>query len=312
MILLRGSHTLTSLDHPSVATIGNFDGFHLGHQEICKFVIQQSEQMQCRSVLISFEPTPKEFFAPDSAPARIYSLRKKYQLARAFGFDYFVCLNFKQALANLPAVDFVQRILHDSLKIKALVVGDDFRFGHKRSGDIHLLRNMGDTLGFQVNDQTTIAHKHHRISSTLIRQALAEGDFELASTLMGRPFTLSGRVFHGDKKGRTIGYPTANIALRQRKPAIAGVFTIAAKCQGRSWQGVANIGIRPTVNGKRRQLEVHLFNCHENLYGQRLEVEFLSKLRDEVKFASMNELKQQIKLDVHNAQHYFSQRTNHP
>ena len=309
MILVRGSHSLARLDKPTVATIGNFDGFHLGHQKVCEFVIQQSKQQQLASVIISFEPTAKEFFAGAQAPARIYPLRKKIELARKLGFDYFVCLNFKQSLSNLPAVDFVQQILHDSLQIKALVVGDDFKFGNKRTGDIHLLREMGVSLGFQVSDQSKISHEHDRISSTLIRNALQESNFELAEKLMGRPFTISGRVFHGDKKGRTIGFPTANIILRRRNSPINGVFAVAVTNKLESWQGVANIGTRPTVNGKRMQLEVHLFNCQKELYGNRLEVEFLSKLRDEVKFPSFDALKKQINLDAENAKEFFSKRT---
>lgn len=309
MILLRGSQPLNYLGSPSVATIGNFDGFHLGHQEVCKYVIQQSKQRQLNSVLISFEPTPKEFFAGEHAPARIYPMRKKFELAREFGFDYFVCLSFKHTLSSLPAVDFVKQILHDSLQVQALVVGDDFKFGHKRSGDINLLRDMGKTLGFEVNDQSTIAHKHDRISSTLIRNKLEASEFKHAAILMGRPFTISGRVFHGDKKGRTIGFPTANILLRRRKSPITGVFAVSVTSDDKQWTGVANIGTRPTVNGNRQQLETHLFNCQQELYGKRLEVEFLSKLRDEIKFPSFDALQQQIKIDVDQAKEFFSQRT---
>ena len=261
-------------------------------------------------MLISFEPTPKEFFGGEHAPARIYPWRKKFELAREFGFDYFVCLKFKHTLSQLPAVDFVTQILHDSLQIKALIVGDDFKFGHKRSGDIQLLREMGKSLGFEVDDQNTISHEHDRVSSTLIRNKLEESQFDQSAKLMGRPFTISGRVFQGDKKGRTIGFPTASILLRQRKSPIDGVFTVIAKNEHKSWQGVANIGTRPTINGKRKQLEVHLFNCQEDLYGQRLEVEFLSKLRDEVKFPSFDDLKQQINDDLKKAKEFFSKGYN--
>lgn len=306
MILLRGSHSISSLSYASVATIGNFDGFHLGHQEICKYVVEQSKQQCLRSVLISFEPTPKEFFSGVDAPARIYPLRKKFELARDIGIDYYVCLNFKHELANLPAVDFVKQILHDSLQIKALVVGDDFKFGYKRSGDIDLLRKMGESLNFHVSDQHTIVHGHERISSTLIRECLGQGKFEHAASLMGRPYTISGRVFHGDKKGRTIGFPTANILLRHRKPPLSGVFVVKVNNQSELWQGVANIGTRPTVNGKRQQLEVHLFNCQQELYGQRLEVEFLYKLREEIRFSSFSALKQQIMIDVDQAKEFLA------
>jgi riboflavin kinase/FMN adenylyltransferase len=309
MILLRGSNQLARINQPTIATIGNFDGFHLGHQEIINFVLRKSVQQQAKSVLICFEPTPKEFFVGLEAPARIYPIRKKIELACNFGFDYFACLHFNEALASTPAVDFVQKILHDSLQVKTLIVGDDFKFGHQRSGDIHLLRSMGETLGFKVEDQNTILHEHKRVSSTLIRQNLAKGKFEHAATLLGRAFTMSGRVFHGDKKGRTIGFPTANILIKRKVSPVKGVFTVSASHNNSTWQGVANVGNRPTVNGQRQQLEVHLFNCQDDLYGKRLDVEFHSKLRDEIKFPSFEALKHQISIDVTKAQQYFSQRT---
>ncbi|MFK7795136.1 MAG: bifunctional riboflavin kinase/FAD synthetase [Gammaproteobacteria bacterium] len=309
MILLRGSNELARVDQPTIATIGNFDGFHLGHQEIINFVISKSAQQKAKSVLISFEPSPKEFFAGAKAPARIYQIRKKIELADQFGFDYFACLHFNKALASMSAVDFVQKILHDSLQVKNLVVGDDFKFGHQRSGDIDLLRDMGTSLGFEVEDQSTILHEHSRVSSTLIREKLDKGEFENAATLLGRPFSMSGYVFHGDKKGRTIGFPTANILIRRKVSPIKGVFAVSASQYHSKWQGVANVGNRPTVNGQRLQLEVHLFNCQENLYGKRLDVQFHTKLRDEIKFPSFEALKHQITIDVTKAQHYFSQRT---
>ncbi len=309
MILLRGSNQLAKINQPTVATIGNFDGFHLGHQEIIDFVISQSVQQKAKSVLISFEPTPKEFFTGTKAPARIYPIRKKIELASEFGLDYFACLHFNKALANMSAVDFVHKILHDSLQVKTLVVGDDFKFGHRRSGDIHLLRSMGETLGFEVADQSTISHEHDRVSSTLVRENLASGEFAHAATLLGRPFSMSGRVFHGDKKGRTIGFPTANILIGRKVSPIKGVFTISASDDNNHWQGVANVGSRPTVNGQRQQLEVHLFNCQQDLYSKRLDVEFHTKLRNEIKFPSFEALKHQITIDVKKAQQYFSQRT---
>ncbi len=309
MIILRGSKELTRINQPSVATIGNFDGFHLGHQEIIKFVINKSEQQQAKSVLISFEPTPKEFFCGSKGPARIYPIRKKMELVREFGFDYFVCLHFNQLTATMPAVDFVKKILHDSLNVKLLVVGDDFKFGHHGCGDTNLLRSMGAKLGFDVHVKSPISHQHKRVSSTLIREQLSQGEFADVATLLGRPFVMSGRVFHGDKIGRTIGFPTANILIGRLVSPIKGVFTVSASHMNNKWQGVANVGNRPTVNGQRQQLEVHLFNCQQDLYGKRLDVEFHTKLRDEIKFPSLEALKHQINIDVTKAQQYFSQRT---
>lgn len=309
MILLRRCHQLTCVDRPTVATIGNFDGFHLGHQAIFEFVLEQARQLNASPALITFEPSPKEYFSAEHAPPRIYPFRKKFELARDFGFDYFVCLNFKSYLSNLSAVDFVEKILHDSLRIKGLVVGDDFRFGYKCTGNIDLLRQMADTLDFQVTNKNTIALDFKRISSTLIRSKLAENEFAEVAALMGRPFTMSGHVFHGDKKGRTIGFPTANILLQRLNSPLSGVFAVTATNSVNKWQGVANIGCRPTVNGTRDQLEVHLFDCQENLYSQRLEVEFLHKLRDETKFSSFDELRKQIDIDVSKAKEFFSKRT---
>jgi riboflavin kinase/FMN adenylyltransferase len=309
MILLRGSQKFTRINQPTVATIGNFDGFHLGHQEIIKLVINKSAQQKANSVLISFEPTPKEFFCGSKGPARIYPIRKKIELVREFGFDYFACLHFNQLMATMPAVDFVQKILHDSLNVKTLVVGDDFKFGHHGSGDIDLLSSMGTKLGFDVHVTSPILHEHKRVSSTLIREKLFQGEFGEVATLLSRPFEMSGRVFHGDKIGRTIGFPTANILIGRIVSPIKGVFTVSASHMDNKWQGVANIGTRPTVNGQRQQLEVHLFNCQQDLYGKKLDVEFHSKLRDEIKFPSFEELKHQISIDVTKAQQYFSERT---
>ncbi len=309
MILLRGSKKLTRIKQPTVATIGNFDGFHLGHQEIFNFVITKSAQQKAKSVLICFEPTPKEFFCGSKGPARIYPIRKKIELARDFGYDYFACLHFNQLLATMPAVDFVQEILHDSLNIKTLVVGDDFKFGHHGNGNIDLLCNMGEKLGFHVHVIKPVLHGHERVSSTLIREKLSQGKFDEVATLLSRPFRMSGRVFHGDKRGRTIGFPTANILIGRLVSPIKGVFTVSASVNNNQWQGVANVGSRPTVNGQRQQLEIHLFDCQQNLYGKRLEVEFHTKLRDEIKFPSLEALKHQISIDVTKAQQYFSQRT---
>ncbi len=305
MILLRGSNKLTRIHRPTVATIGNFDGFHLGHQEIISFVINESMQQKAKSVLISFEPTPKEFFCGSKGPARIYPIRKKIELAREFGYDYFACLHFNQLLATMPPVDFVQKILHDSLNVKTLVVGYDFKFGHHGSGTTDLLCSMGKKLGFQVHVKNPILHKNMRVSSTLIREKLSQGAFAEVATLLGRPFEISGRVFHGDKKGRTIGFPTANILIGRKVSPINGVFTVSVSQKNNKWQGVANVGNRPTVNGKRQQLEVHLFNCQQDLYGKRLVVEFHTKLRDEIKFPSFEALKHQISIDVTKAQQIF-------
>ena len=309
MKLTRGSNRLASLNQPTIVTVGNFDGIHVGHQEIIHYVIDQGKQYNLRSVILSFEPTPKEFFAGKNAPPRIYSLRDKYEIAKSLQIDHFVCLRFCKSLAKMPAKDFVNEILFEALNTRILVVGDDFRFGHNRLGDIELLKTMGESLGFSVEDKDTILRANTRVSSSLIREKLATGDFEEARSLLGRWFEVSGRVFHGDKKGRTIGFPTANIILNRRITPLRGVFVVTATHENNAWKAVANIGHRPTVNGKRDQLEVHLLDSAENLYGQRLRIRFLARLRDEQKFSSLDELKHQISLDVQQAKEYFSKRT---
>ena len=309
MNLIRGSTTIRQIEKPTIATVGNFDGLHVGHQEIIRYVTDRAKAQKLESVLVTFEPTPKEFFMGASAPARIYSLRDRFLITKSLGIDHFVCLRFNASLAQLQAADFVKNILVSSLNIRNLVVGDDFRFGNNRRGDLELLRSMGPTMGFTVEDKGTIVRADTRVSSSLIRAQLAAGEFDQAQQLLGRPYEISGRVFHGDKNGRTIGFPTANLRLNRQVPPVRGVFTVRASDRVNSWQGVANVGHRPTVNGVRDQLEVHLFACNENLYGKRLTVTFLTRLRDEQKFSSLDDLKHQISLDVQQAKQYFLERT---
>ena len=309
MNLIRGSTHIRRIEKPTIATVGNFDGLHLGHQEIIRYLTRQADTENLDSVLVSFEPTPKEFFMGKNAPARIYSLRDRFEITKSLGVHHFVCLRFNSSLAKLHAADFVKTILVDALNIKSLVVGDDFRFGNDRLGDIELLQDMGPDFGFTVEDKNTILHADTRVSSSAIRAQLAAGEFALAQKLLGRPYEISGRVFHGDKKGRTIGFPTANLRLNRRVAPVRGVFVVTAKNSKCSWRGVANVGHRPTVKGIRDQLEVHLFDCKENLYGQRLTVTFLARLRDEQKFSSFDELKHQISLDIQQAKQFFLERT---
>ncbi|RCL47124.1 MAG: bifunctional riboflavin kinase/FAD synthetase [Candidatus Thioglobus sp.] len=312
MQLIRGHQYLPSLRQGAVATIGNFDGLHRGHQHIIQHVTALARQQQRASIVISFEPTPKEYFMGLQAPARIYNLRAKLELLSALQPDYFVMLRFNHTLATLQAETFVHQILHQPLNIKQLLVGDDFKFGYQRQGDIHLLQQMGLECGFEVSDINTIAQHGERVSSTLIREKLAAGLFTQAAELLTRPFTISGKVFHGDKKGRTMGFPTANILLKRRTLPISGVFAVTVTCAENHWQGIANIGHRPTVSGTRDQCEVHLFACDDDLYGQRLTVCPHMKIREEIKFSSLESLRQQIHIDIDNAKHYFSKGHSTP
>lgn len=293
----------------SVATIGNFDGVHIAHQAMINYVVELSQTHHLQSVLINFEPTPKEHFSGANAPARIYSFREKFEIIQSMNIDHFICLRFGETFAKMAAEYFVKEILLNSLQIKHLIVGDDFRFGHGRQGDISMLRSMGDQFGFKVHDQDTVLHATNRVSSSLIREQLAASEFTDVHSLLGRPYTISGRVIHGEKKGRTIGFPTANILLKRQVSPLHGVFAVRAHNETTTWNGLANIGNRPTVDGQRVQLEAHLFNCDMNLYGQRLHIEPLYKIRDEIKFPSFSDLQKQITLDAEQAQVYFNKRT---
>ena len=289
-----------------IATIGNFDGVHLGHQHVIDKIIDESKSLKLPSMVIAFEPSAKEFFLKEKAPSRLTNFREKFSLIKELGIDQFVCLKFNHGLASMSAESFIENILVGSLGIKFLAVGDNFRFGKERKGDFELLEKYADKCSYQVSDTVSFTHKGTRVSSTLIREHLADGNLPCARELLGRDYSIAGHVVHGDKKGRTIGFPTANIPIKRKKSAIKGVFAVDAYIEdGRVIQGVANIGHRPTIGGTRTQLEVHLFKFSEELYGKHLTVVFRKKLRDEKKFDSFEELKQQIQLDSQSAQRFF-------
>ncbi len=310
MRLIRGLHNLRPQDRGCVATIGNFDGVHLGHRAVFQRLLAQGRALGLPATVITFEPQPMEYFAPEHAPARLTRLREKLKVLRDCGIERVMLLEFGLRLAAMGARDFAQRLLLDGLGVRYLLVGDDFRFGHGRTGDYALLRTMGaeagDT-GFQVEDLQTIAHAEERISSTRVREALAGGDLESARHLLGRPYRMMGRVGHGDKRGRTIGFPTANIDLHRRVSPLHGVFAVRVHgLAGTPLPGVANIGTRPTVDGRIYRLEVHLFDFDRTVYGAHVEVEFRLKLREERRFESFDELRLQIALDAAAARDYLS------
>lgn len=301
MELVQGLHNIRDRHKGCVLTIGKFDGVHLGHQAVLKNLVKKARQMQLPATVMIFEPQPEELFKPDSAPARLSSLRDKYQELSALGVDRLLCVRFNGHFAALSAEAFIEELLVAKLGIRFLVVGDDFRFGQRRIGDFDMLQQAGQKCGFDVVSTQSFRLQDCRISSSAIRQALADNNFEQAQAMLGRAFRFNGRVVHGDKKGRTIGFPTANIMLKGANSPLLGVFAVKVRIAGKLYSGVANIGRRPTVGGLRRQLEVNIFDYADNLYGQHISVEPVAKLRDEIKFSSFSELQQQIKQDASQA-----------
>ncbi len=306
MQFIRGTVNLPRGYQGCVATIGNFDGIHLGHQAVIGQLAEEAADLRLPSMLISFEPQPMEYFQPDKAPARLTRLREKLQALRRFSVDQVLCLSFNRALAQMPAELFIKDILVDALKIKYLVVGDDFRFGKDRVGDFTMLKKAGEQFGFQVVNMHTFSIDGERVSSTRIRKALEVGDLPSAARLLGREYRMSGRVVHGEKLGRELGFPTANIELHRRATPLQGIFVVEVYgLEGEPLPGVASLGTRPTVGGTKAILEVFLFDFERDIYGEHLQVGFLKKLRDEENYDSLEALTTQIQKDVDHAKAYF-------
>jgi riboflavin kinase/FMN adenylyltransferase len=293
--------------HPVALTIGNFDGVHRGHQAMLARLVEAAEDLSLPPAVLTFDPHPREHFAPASAPPRLSTLRSKLDLFRAYGVAVTFVARFDAKLASLSAEAFVTQVLEQGLQTRWLLVGEDFRFGRGRSGDLALLRAMNRS--FSVEAMRTVAIDGDRASSTAVRKALAAGDLDLAAALLGRNYTLTGHVAHGRKLGRTIGFPTANIVLR-RKPALCGIFAVRVHgLRDTPVPGVASVGIRPTVTSNGRPLaEVYLLDFDAPIYGRRITIEFLHKLRDEARFADLAALTQQIACDVADARSYFAQQ----
>ncbi|QJD59075.1 bifunctional riboflavin kinase/FAD synthetase [Pseudomonas sp. gcc21] len=299
MELVRGLHNLRPRHRGCVVTIGNFDGVHAGHQAILERLRAHSERVGLPGCVVIFEPQPREYFAPQAAPPRLTRLRDKLALFEEQGIDRVLCLAFNRRLRELSAEEFVQQVLVDGLGVRHLEVGDDFRFGCDRSGDFAFLQESGKRHGFSVESTNTVAESGERISSTRLRQVLEEGDFQLAERLLGRPFSITGRVLHGQKLGRQLGSPTANVQLKRLRAPLNGVYRVSMELDGTIQKGVANIGTRPTVEGDGQpHLEVHLFDFDGDLYGRRVTVVFHEKLRDEQRFESLEALKLAIQADL--------------
>lgn len=291
-----------------VLAIGNFDGVHLGHRALLERLVARARQHGLPPAVMTFEPHPRELFAPEQAPARLTSLREKLALLEGCGVEEVFLLHFSRKLAGLTAEEFIERVLVRGLAVRHLIIGDDFRFGKGRAGDFGMLQAAGQVHGFGVEAMHTIEIDGERVSSSAVRDALGAGDLEHAARLLGRPYNISGRVVHGDKIGRRIGWPTANIQLKRKRVALTGVF--AATVSGldkRHLPGAASLGVRPTLGqGLKPVLEVHLFDFDQQIYGAHVTVHLLHKLRDEMKFASCDELTAQIARDVQATKDFFA------
>lgn len=310
MKFIRGIHNLREQHRGCVLTIGNFDGVHRGHQALLARLCEEGRRRQLPVVVMLFEPQPLELFAAEKAPARLTRLREKVRYLADAGVDAVLCVRFDRRFAALTAHSFVTDLLVDKLDVKFLAVGDDFRFGAGRQGDFLLLQKAGAEYGFDVMSTQTFCDEGVRISSTAVRQALADDNLALAATLLGHPFSISGRVVHGDALGRTLGFPTANLPLRRFVSPVKGVYAVDVYGLGeKPFPGVANIGTRPTVAGLRQQLEVHLLDVAMDLYGRHITVVLREKIRNEQRFTSLDALKEQIAKDVVTARTFFGLNT---
>jgi len=306
MELIRGIQNLRPEHHGCVATIGNFDGVHLGHQAVIGQLAEKGNELGLPTLVLVFEPQPLEVFKGEQAPARLTRFREKLRALARFAVDRLLCIRFSKSFASMSAEAFIKDILVDGLGIRYLVVGDDFRFGAGRKGDFEMLQRAGDQYGFEVANLHSFRIDGDRVSSTLIRRALAAGNMDEAEKLLGRPYRMCGRVAHGDKIGRTLGIPTANIYLHRKVSPVQGIYVVEVfGLKGEPLQGVASVGNRPTVGGTRPLLEVYIFDFNEDIYGTYLNIDFLHKIRDEKKFESLDELKTWIEDDIVNAREWF-------
>ncbi len=296
----------------SVLTIGNFDGVHLGHRALLEQLTAKARASALPATVLTFEPHPRELFAPDQAPARLSSLREKFELLSECGVDRVHVCRFNRALAGLTAEQFIERILVQGLGTKHLIIGDDFRFGKGRGGDFALLQAVGKAQGFGVEAMRTVDFGGLRVSSSAVREALAAGEIERAEALLGRAYVFTGRVVHGDKIGRQLGFPTANIRIKHKRLPLTGVFAVSVSgIDAKPIPGAANLGMRPTIGaGLKPVLEIHLLDFDRDIYGAHVTVNFLHKLRNEAKFESLEALTAQIARDVADVKNFFESSTH--
>lgn len=297
--LFRDVHDGVRTPQGSVVCIGAFDGLHLGHQALVHHAVMRARALDVPAVALTFEPLPREYFARSAPPARLQSTRSRIEALFGLGIDHVGLLRFDAHLSAVSAEQFTEHVLHAHLRSREVWVGPGFGFGQGRAGDIALLRSMGERLGFDAADITPIHVEGERVSSTRIRQALAEGHFDVARQLLGRPYTITGRVVRGRQLGRTLGYPTANLRLPRGTPPLSGIF--ATRVHGlapSALPSVSSLGTRPTVGGIEPLLETHLFDFDADIYTRRIEVEFVEKLRDELKFEGLDALVAQMDRDA--------------
>ncbi|PTU32230.1 bifunctional riboflavin kinase/FAD synthetase [Stenotrophobium rhamnosiphilum] len=309
MEIIRGQHNLRDRHRGCVLTIGNFDGVHRGHQALIAQARARAKELGLPLVVLSFEPTPREFFSPESVAGRVVTFRSRIALLSAQGVDRLVLQRFDKKFSAYDPTAFVEQLLVGKLGVRALVIGDDFRFGARRGGGIELLRELGKKHGYTIENLDTVELDGCRFSSTALRAALAEADVKLAAALLGRPYTLCGRIRRGLQLGRTLGMPTTNVNLHRKLALKQGIYAVRAKVNGRDWEGVASLGVRPTLGLTRCLLETHLFGEPGELYGSTMEVEFCRYLRPELKFDSLDALSVQMQRDADDARAFFA--SNH-
>lgn len=309
MSLIRDIDKSRLCNRESVVTIGSFDGVHIGHQAILQQVINKAKSLDSLAVAMTFEPQPQEYFAAETAPPRLMRLREKIEALLDFGIDLVVCLRFNDQLSSLTATEFVQDILVHGVNTRHLIVGDDFRFGCDRKGDFDALVTMGQDHGFSVQNTQTVEVESQRVSSTLVRQLLHKSDFDRVSKLLGRPFSINGKVTFGQQLGRELGFPTANVNLNRFRAPLTGVYAVWVDIEGIEgrFKGAANVGVRPTIGDIEKPiLEVHLLDFDRQIYGQRISVEFVNKIRDEQQFTSLEHLSDSISDDVLMIKQWFA------
>ncbi len=311
MRLIKGVPPSSVFKNGCVLTIGNFDGVHLGHKAVIEKLAERGKTLGLPVVVMIFEPQPMEYFLRSNAPARLTRLREKINQLAKLPVDDLVIVRFNKQLSDSDAEQFIEQALVKGLNVKHLVIGDDFRFGKDRRGGFAMLKDKGKACGFEVEDTGSLQVHGQRVSSTLIRNALAAGDLQRAEAMLGYPYSVCGRVIHGNKRGRTIGYPTANISLSRKNAPISGVFVATVTgIDGLAIEGVANVGVRPTVDGSNKVvLEVHLFDFKKDIYGYHVTVHFVQRIRAERRFQTVDELKEQIENDVAEAKKIFATQT---